>query len=100
MVMPPRSQGRGVSSRCATLSICKAAFALYAAMWHVVQLGLSPNPSLPEKTGIIECSFQGNSFMHEMMAVLQEPEAWQILKDLEKISDEYDSRCGLVMPLP
>ena len=32
--------------------------------------------------------------------VMQEPEAWQILKDLEKISDEYDSRCGLADLLP
>lgn len=34
------------------------------------------------------------------MLVTQEPEAWEILKDLEKISDEYDSRCGLVLSLP
>lgn len=25
---------------------------------------------------------------------MQEPEAWDILKDLEKISDEYDVRCN------
>lgn len=29
--------------------------------------------------------------------VVQEPEAWDILKDLEKISDEYDSRCGCLL---
>ena len=28
------------------------------------------------------------------VGMLQEPEAWQILDDLEKIADEYQVRCG------
>lgn len=55
-------------------------------------------PGTPSGFGGLKVRYQRTlievNFGSQLGLLLQEPEAWEILKDLEKIADEYDSRCG------